>query len=109
VVRDGLEGLVRDWESLAGIISTQYEGTWEEWLNDVDGREIIHRITPLIAGSDFTGVRERIARADSFFKAATKPSECQWGPRNEKDNRWTSERNWWYYREPFHPGPNWLT
>ena len=109
VIRDGLEGLVQAWERTARTVSVEYDGMWEEWLNEVDGREIIHEVAHLTEGPDHSAFRMRIAKADELFKLATEMSECQWGAENEREHGWNRDRNWWYYRKPLRPGPHWTT
>jgi 5-formyltetrahydrofolate cyclo-ligase len=100
VIEGGIEYLVSGWEQLASEVEANAEEwVWEEWLNDLDGREIIQDLFDNVPQS--RTALDRVKRADERFVAATiSTDECQWGAKNAADNGWTREKNWWYWREP---------
>ncbi len=69
----------------------------DDWLNDLDVRQLIHDLDRPARGP----YRERLRLADVRFRAGTRPvRECLWGPANAAKHGWTRRRNWWYYRVP---------
>jgi hypothetical protein len=100
VVKGGLEYLLGRWRHLADQVAEGRERWyWEEWLNNLDVREILHGV--LDHTPDSRSALTEIAAADRRFLAATiETEECVWGERNEREHGWSSERNWWYWREP---------
>jgi hypothetical protein len=100
VLEGGIDGLVRSWER----ITSQVEGgserwMWEEWLNELDGREIIQDLFDNVPESRVAV--DAVERADRRFAASTTPTdECEWGAENAARYGWTREKNWWYWRKP---------
>ena len=66
----GLSGIISDWDTIAQR-AEGYDLTLDDWLNDLDLRDIIAgAITraPVAAADD---LRDALARADEAFRAAT--------------------------------------
>ncbi|MEO6595139.1 MAG: hypothetical protein ABIP94_10345 [Planctomycetota bacterium] len=101
VVKWGLAGLVASWEELASILVEPYVGDLDDYLNDLDTRQILAETLP-IADADVLGkFTARIAEADDTVREATKPfGKCVWGSENAASHDWTVRRNWWYFRVP---------
>ena len=101
VIRGGLEGLVGMWERTAAEIEQGYQGTSDEFLNDVDARQIIEEVLPAATARQRRELVSRLTAADERFRRATEPlGRCAWGQRNEAKYGYTADRNWWYYRTP---------
>jgi 5-formyltetrahydrofolate cyclo-ligase len=103
VIDGGIDYLVNGWTRLASAVEGGSEWwVWEEWLNDLDGREIIQDLLDNVPESR-TAIAA-VEEADRRFAASTIPTdECQWGAHNATRKGWTRERNWWYWREPRTP------
>jgi hypothetical protein len=100
VVEGGLDYLVSNWERIASQVQGGSE-RWvsEEWLNDLDAREIIQDLFDNVPESRTAA--DAVERADKRFAASTIPrGECVWGAYNAAQNGWTREKNWWYWRNP---------
>ena len=100
VVEGGLDYLVSKWERIAATAEAgEPWWCWEEWLNDLDAREIIQDLLDNVPES--RTALDAVERADKQFVASTIPTdECQWGEGNAARHGWTPERNWWYWRDP---------
>jgi hypothetical protein len=100
VIEGGLSYLVTRWERLASEVdAVKRQWLWEEWLNDLDVREIIQDLFDNVPESRIA--LDVVERADKRFASATIPTdECQWGDYNAERHGWTPDKNWWYWCEP---------
>ena len=99
IVAAGLPGIVARWESIARAVDG-YRFSLDDWLNDVDLRDVI--AGALEVGGDHTlqSVSARLAKADDQFREATVASGPVWGARVAASHRHDSTRTWWYFRIP---------
>jgi hypothetical protein len=102
-IEGGLDGLVRDWEELASEVEAGVaRWMWEEWLNDLDTREILQDLLDNVPESRYA--LQAIEVSDKRFAASTiSTDECEWGDENAARYGWTREKNWWYWRKPATP------
>jgi hypothetical protein len=100
VIEGGLDNLVRDWENTASRVEAGDERwMWEEWVNDLDAREILHDLLDNVPES--RDAIQAIEAADRRFVASAVPTEtCESGDDNAARHGWTREKNWWYWRKP---------
>jgi len=96
----GLDYLVKRWTEIATYVEYGVaEWMEEEWLNDVDVREILEDLFDHVPESRVA--REAVEVADKrFAESTTVTDECQWGEINASRHGWTPEKNWWYWRKP---------
>ncbi len=96
-----IEDMIAQWEMIARHAST-YSLTLDDWLNDLDLRDIIARqlaAAPLAEGND---IRSRLEAADRIFRDGTREAERSlWGPAGASHS---VNREWWYFRYPSLPG-----
>jgi hypothetical protein len=88
------EQLVRAWIAIVAIVEVGYEGSWEEYTNDLMTREFIAELSrrlPVWWAGQFA---EWVAPWDERFRAAT---EEESKPHLFKDE---DEPGWWWYRSP---------
>jgi hypothetical protein len=101
VVDGGLAGLVDAWEQTADQIEVGYPLTLDDYLNDLDARQLIElalRSMPEPRGS----LLARLRRADARVRAGSVPvPRSVWGEEHRAD-----ARSWWYFRVPRAPGPD---
>ena len=96
-----LRELVEQWSAFATSLERGYTFDLDNWLNDVDVRELILEALPMFGGDDLGEVGVRLEQADGIFKATTRPFRtCVWGKGTARKERWTAEKNWWYFRAP---------
>src|SRR5262245_57839771 len=80
VVEGGLEGLLRGWEQTVTALGAGYPlDTLDDYLNDLDGRQILDEALAFIPPRQFDAPYRRLALADSRFLALVTPvSRCLW-------------------------------
>jgi hypothetical protein len=100
VIEGGLDYLVRDWERTATKVEAGNEvWLWEEWVNDLDAREILQDLLDHVPESH--QALQAVEAADRRFAASSVPTDkCEWGDENAARHGWTREKNWWYWRKP---------
>jgi hypothetical protein len=107
VVAGGIEGLVAMWERTVGEVEAGYDATLDEYLNDMDARQIIEDVLsrfPEPQGALIDQIRD----VDARIVDVTRPvSTCIWGGGAAPD--WSERENWWYFRVPRAPGPRLAT
>jgi len=106
VIVNGLRGLVENWERVVREVQKGYRLTFDDYLNDMDGRQLLENAMGLAPEEIRAAYRDRIATADRAAEAVLVPSSrCIWGQIVADDEGWRPERNWWYFRLPRNPGP----
>jgi hypothetical protein len=105
VVEGGLAGLIEAWERTAYDIEGEYPLGMEDYLNDMDGRQLIDDLIVAVPASFSPELRDRLAEADRGAREGLMPAdECLWGSAVAVREGWTPERNWWYFNLPRTPG-----
>jgi hypothetical protein len=103
-VRGGLPGLVESWERVVESVKRGYSLGRDDYLNDMDGRQLLDEALKL-AKPDQAYI-ERVRRADESMRRLVKPiTHSLWGERNAKEHGWSAEKNWWYFAVPINAGP----
>ncbi|MGE3647529.1 MAG: hypothetical protein AB7G10_04265 [Reyranellaceae bacterium] len=98
------ESLAERVERWAGIV-TSLERGWrfdlDDWLNDMDLRQLIHEGWPLYGPEEKAAVEEALQHADSHFLLHTVDAgKCLWGRKAARREKWSAKANWWYFRKP---------
>ena len=106
VVEGGLDGLVRGWEETVESVAGGYPlDTLDDYLNDLDGRQILADALAVAARNDAERLRPRITAADARFRALVVPTARPlWGERAATAHGWTPDRSWWYWSRPRRAG-----
>ena len=106
VVAAGLAGLLDDWANTIAGIRAGYNLTLDDYLNDMDTRQLIEETLP---HTTTRGHKQAIVRLyeldESLRPLLTSIDKCLWGPKAEAEHGWSPEDNWWYYCVPTNPGP----
>ena len=105
VVRHGLSGLLEHWAKIVTGTERGHDQSLDEWLNDMDLRDILAGALAAAEPRERRGAASRLDEADERFHAVTEPSPCLWGEEIAKNNSWRPEWQWWYFRRPSVPGP----
>ncbi len=101
VVAGGLAGLVAGWERFCGEVERGYALGLEDYLNDLDQRQLIADAWPHATRSEQASLRQGLRAADAGFRAATVAREgCVWGPEVARRHGLTRTRAWWTYVVP---------
>lgn len=105
VVRGGLAGLVEEWEKTGAEVSDGYPLGLDDYLNDLDVRQLIEDAWEHASPTERRGLEPRLAVADERMRALVHPvAECLWGERVARREGWSAEANWWYFSLPRRPG-----
>ncbi len=105
LVRGGLPGLARRWEEVVGGVEGGYALGIEDYLNDVDVRNLIAGALRVAEPEQAAAILPRVEAADARFRDATMEGPCIWGRQIELDEGYTPAKQWWYYRRPKRAGP----
>ena len=101
VAEGGILGLIENWEQVIEEVKKGYALTLDDYLNDLDGRQILEEaleIAPKVTGDK---IRERVRRADRKMRTVVEPAgKCLWGSEVAETEGWTPEKNWWYFSRP---------
>ncbi len=101
----GLEGLVGDWERTVREVSWGYPLGLDDYLNDLDVRQLLEEALEVALAAEREAVGPRIRAADALMRSLVAPREdCLWGEAVAAREGWTAERNWWYFSVPRSPG-----
>jgi hypothetical protein len=99
VVEGGLDYLVGEWTRIAAAVERRETWLWEEWVNDLDTRDILDDV--LVNVPEAAGARPSVEAVDERFRAAAVATEaCAWGDEVAQREGWTREREWWYWTAP---------
>jgi hypothetical protein len=105
VVNGGLRGLAENWEEVVRSVEEGYSLGLDDYLNDMDGRQLIDEILPIAPARERDIVMKRIRQADAKLQWLVRPAgRCLWGDEAAGQNGWTANKNWWYFSIPSHPG-----
>ena len=105
VVRRGLSGLLEQWSGIVAAVERGRDASLDEWLNDMDLRDILAGALAASPPRDRHAAATRLDDADAQFLSVTEPGPCLWGEEIAQNNSWRPEWQWWYFRRPSVPGP----
>lgn len=101
VVEQGLAGLVANWERTVQAVADGYTLGLDDYLNDLDARQLLEEALTVATAEQHEAVAERIERADELMQSVTEPTViCLWGDEVAREEGWTPQENWWYFARP---------
>ncbi len=101
VIDQGLEGLVESWERLVQSVDEGYALGLDDYLNDLDVRQLLEEVLAEATDEQREEYGERIRRADEAMKSLVEPTTgCLWGDEVATEEGWTAQKNWWYFSRP---------
>lgn len=102
IVSEGAEGLVARWEQAARDAERErYPFGIEDWLNELDGRQLLHELATRVPAALPAGLAARLAEADARLEAVTVTAgACLWGDSLAARMGWRAAHEWWYWRTP---------
>ncbi len=103
LVAAGLPGAVARWASIAKAVDG-YDFTLDDWLNDMDLRDIIAGALEVANEDERKSVGHTLEHADERFRKATVVTGPVWGNAVAASHFHDPARTWWYFRRPRHPG-----
>jgi hypothetical protein len=106
VITSGLRGLVENWERVVAQVIDGYDLPLDDYLNDMDGRQLLENALDVAPEELKQAVISRVHDADMRVRLNLVPAgRCLWGGIVAADEGWRPERNWWYFEKPRNPGP----
>ncbi|MBP6669556.1 MAG: hypothetical protein KA180_08950 [Gemmatimonadales bacterium] len=106
VVAQGLRGLVENWERVVAQVLEGYNLTLDDYLNDMDSRQLLANALELAPDEVREAFLPRVHDADVKVRLNLVPAgRCLWGGIVAADEGWTEDANWWYFEQPRLPGP----
>jgi len=109
VVKGGLRGLVENWEEVVRSVEEGYSLGFDDYLNDMDGRQLLGESLAMAAGEEKKRGLLRTRRADAKMQALVRPAgRCLWGDETARQEGWTAMKNWWYFSRPIRAGEDLL-
>jgi hypothetical protein len=110
VVEGGLDYLIPTWERIVDSVVKGEPQYQDDYLNDVDTRQIIAEVLPIATESQREAILERLEAADKRMHSAVVPTkECIWGKENAEQYGWSREEQWWYFTRPRNVESDWST
>lgn len=103
LVDGGLEAAIDRWDAISRTAKT-YDFTLDDWLNDMDLRDIIEGALSVADDAERASVSERLQTADDRLKKATVKTGSIWGSAMSGDLAPDPAKAWWYFRRPSKPG-----
>jgi hypothetical protein len=105
VVARGLAGLLESWERTVEAVGRGYPYGLDDYLNDLDGRQLIADAWGAASDLERARIEARLTAADEKLRGLTKlQPRCLWGADVATYHGWSSEANWWYWSVPRLPG-----
>jgi len=105
VVARGMPGLIESWERTATAIEQGYAFGLDDYLNDMDARQLIDDAWGAASDHERRRVEDRLADADRRVRERlVERSHCLWGDGVAQYHGWSRERNWWYFMQPASAG-----
>jgi hypothetical protein len=101
VVRGGLDVLLVGWERTVEAVEAGYGGDYEDYLGDLDGRQLLAQALERVTREQAAAVAARLVELDRRIRAVTTPvARCLWGNIVADEEGWSPEDNWWYFARP---------
>ncbi|HEX9894446.1 MAG TPA: hypothetical protein VGA78_11015 [Gemmatimonadales bacterium] len=105
VVAAGLPGLVATWERIVESVAEGYQGSLEQYLNDMDTRELLNEAWQTARRDQQEESAKRLDAVDRHMRGLVIPTtHCLYGDLVAEDEGWTAESHWWYFSRPAAPG-----
>jgi len=109
VVRGGLRGLVESWEEVVRTVEEGYSLGLDDYLNDMDGRQLLDETLAFVPAEVKKPFLKRIRQVDANMQTLVRPAgRCLWGDETARQEGWTAKKNWWYFSRPIKAGEDLL-
>jgi hypothetical protein len=106
VVKGGFEGLVNHWESAVEAVADGYDLSLGDYLSDMEMRDVLAGALDVTNGEQRTAAERRIDNADQRFRELTVDCSHVCGDQVALENGHDPGVQWWYYRRPRQPAPD---
>ena len=84
------------------ISAKGYSFDLDNWLNDVDVRELILEALPMFSREEMGdhALKLDAGRQGLHGRRPATSRSCVWGKGTARKEKWTPQKNWWYFRTP---------
>ncbi len=106
VVKGGLKGLVDHWESMVAAVEEGYDLTFDDYLNDMDMRDTLAGALEVASTDDHQAIDGKLEKLDQQFRDLTVECRPIWGEKNARENGHDPTEQWWFFRRPLNPAPD---
>ena len=106
VVKGGLKGLLDHWESLVAAVDEGYNLTFDDYLNDMDMRDTLAGALEVATADDRNAAEKKLKKLDEQFHHMTVECRPVWGEKNARENGHDPAEQWWFFRRPTNPAPD---
>jgi hypothetical protein len=101
VIEGGLPDLIESWESICASVIKGYRLGLDDYLNDMDVRQLLAESLGVATTQQREAVSHRLQEADDAVKAALESAgKCLWGDEVAEEEGWSARKNWWYFSKP---------
>ena len=105
VIEAGLPGLVTAWERIVQTVADGYQGGLEDYLNDMDTRELLNEAWNTARPDQQQESQARLNAVDSRMRSLVIPTtQCLYGDLVAEDEGWRPDSHWWYFSRPGQAG-----
>lgn len=109
VIEGGLTGLIEAWGQVVKSVERGYLLTLDDYLNDLDGRQLLEAALKVIPPEEREKYHKKIRPLDEAMRSLVKPAgKCLWGEEVAEAEGWTAKKNWWYFHRPLKGDPDFL-
>jgi len=103
VIKNGLNYLIPKWKKFTNKVHENDGSIIEDYLNDLDTRNIIDKILPLLTEIEKASILQEVNFQDrQFIDRTFELKDCIWGVQNETIHGYTRQKHFYYYRAPQH-------
>ena len=107
IIRGGLQGLVEMWETIVSEVSHGYDLTFDDYLNDMDTRQLLEEVKPLATTAADKSLIRKLGRIDAMMRTLIEPTkQALWGEQTAQEHNWSRATHWWYFAKPKYLGPD---
>jgi hypothetical protein len=106
VVKGGLDGLLGHWESVVEAIAAGYDLTLHDYRHDMDVRDLLRGAVEVAYGEERQRADRRLQDVDGRFRELTVECGPVWGEDVAEEHGHDPDDQWWYFRRPKQPGPD---
>ena len=106
IVKGGLEGLLDHWKGTVDAVAEGYDLTMDDYLNDMDTRDILAGVLEVATSEERAAALAKVGKLDRQFRELTIECGPVWGETVAKENGHDTADQWWYFRRPKAPSPD---
>ncbi len=106
VVKGGLDGLIAHWSSLVDAVEEGYDLTFNDYQTDMELRDVLAGAVDAASPEDRQAAEKRLIELDQRFRDLTVECVPIIGEAAVRENGHDSTEQWWFFRRPKRPAPD---